>query len=401
LRKWRRGKFWLGERTASSVLAAYRGLSLVVAVTVIFSLGYVRVLPYPEWLLITSVAVYTLYKIIRPTPSYARRLANHIEFGIDVVICIALPVITGGLHSPFLLYCLSPLLISALLFPRKITFSLAAWPVAAVITGELVTNGFSVTAAFIPRGLSFGLMGIYFVACCLLAWLPYLMNINTSQDIRANAIVQERKRLSRDMHDGLAQMLGIIRWRMELLRKQLAAGDTSKVLTEVSDVLNLVETAQSETRGVIEQLHTVVDTDQGFVGTLAQYATEFTQNYGIKCELHMADGEVNLSSLAELELLCVTQEALANVRKHSNASTVQVVFVTKDEGAELIIKDNGSGFDANTVPQGYGLKIMEERAKSIGGDFLAASHNWWKFNLAISYTPLSSQSIPLSNQCFL
>ena len=86
MRKWRRGKFWLGERTASSVLAAYRGLSLVVAVTVIFSLGYVRALPYPEWLLITGVAVYTLYKIIRPTPSYARRLANYIEFGIDVVL---------------------------------------------------------------------------------------------------------------------------------------------------------------------------------------------------------------------------------------------------------------------------------------------------------------------------
>ena len=96
-------------------------------------------------------------------------------------------------------------------------------------------------------------------------------------------------------------------------------------------------------------------------------------NYGIKCELHMADGEVNLSSLAELELLCVTQEALANIRKHSDASTVQVVFVTKDDGAELIIKDNGSGFDVNTVPQGYGLKIMEERVKSIGGDFFVNS----------------------------
>ena len=85
----------------------------------------------------------------------------------------------------------------------------------------------------------------------------------------------------------------------------------------------------------------------------------------------MTDSEVNLSSLAELELLYVTQEALANVRKHSDASTVYVEFVTKDDSAELIIKDNGSGFDVNTVPQGYGLKIMEERVRSIGGDFVA------------------------------
>ena len=118
----------------------------------------------------------------------------------------------------------------------------------------------------------------------------------------------------------------------------------------------------------MEELRTSIEGKQGLVPTLASYATEFTRTYGIRCELHVADGQVNLPLSAELELLRIAREALSNVRKHSIASAVEVTFVSKQDSIEMTISDNGLGFDLEADFPGYGLAVMEERARSLGGE---------------------------------
>jgi len=348
-------------------LAAFRGFALVVAVALLFSTGYFKVLFWPGWILVGIAGIYTLFKLLCPFSRHKKNCLNYWDFGFDLALCLSLPTLTGGLLSPFLLYLLSPLLTAALLFPKKLTFSIAGLPFLAVVASQQLIYGTSIAGSFNPPELAFGLLAVYLVGSFLLAWLPYVMNINESQNIRVQAIIEERSRLSRDMHDSLAQALSIIKWKTQLLGKTISSGNTMQSLNELSDITEMLEATQHEAKAVIDQLHTSIKSDKGFVPTLAQYATDFSQQYGVRCELYVADGVVKLSSLAELELLCVAQEALSNVRKHAEASEVRLSRESKSDGTEMTIRDNGRGFDPNVRTQGYGLTVMEERVRSVGG----------------------------------
>jgi signal transduction histidine kinase len=166
----------------------------------------------------------------------------------------------------------------------------------------------------------------------------------------------------------VAQSLGIVHWKVELLQQTIASGRMSQALSQATEIKGLVEQAQQEAKEAVDELRTSAGGKQGFVPTLAQYATEFTQTYGIRCELHVADGQVNLPLSAELELLCIAREALSNVRRHSAASTVEVTFESKKDSIEMTIRDNGVGFSTQAGFHGHGLAVMEERAQSLGGE---------------------------------
>ena len=362
-----RMKWPVEGKTAFVFLAAFRGCALIIGVALLSSLGYFRFLTWPGWTLIGIITIYTIFKLSRPFNRYKKNSLNYADFAFDLSLCLALPLFTGGLRSPFLLYCFAPVLTSALIFPKKFTFSIAGLPFLAVFLSQLLIRGTSMAEVFNPPELSFGLLAIYLVVSFLFAWLPYVMNINVPQKIRAQAIVEERSRLSRGMHDGLAQSLGVIGWKMELLWKTIASGDKMQSLNQLSDISQIVDETQQEARAVIDELRTSVKHDKGFVPNLAQCATDFTQQYGIRCELHVCDGLVKLPSLAELELLYVVQEAMNNVRKHAKASLVQVSLESKSDGTEITIRDNGHGFDPKTRTQGHGLAVMEERVRSVGG----------------------------------
>ena len=356
------------EKAAHVFLAAYRGFALVVATFQIFFVGYFQLFTLHTWILLGVVGAYTLFKLFRPFRWYKRSAFTYADFGFDLALCASLPLLTGGLHSPFLLYGLCPILTSALFFPRKLTLSIVGIPLVSLVASQLLIYNASPAMSFYPMGLSIGLLGAIGVACFLIAWLPYMMNINASQTIRRQAILGERSRLSREIHDGVAQSLGIVHWKVELLRQRITAGKMSQALAEVTEVKALVEEAQQEVKEAVDELRASRAGEQGFVPTLAQYATEFTQTYGIRCELHVADGQVNLPLSAELELLRIAREALANVRSHAAASMVEVTFESNQDGIEMTIRDNGRGFDIQAGFQGYGLAVMEERARSLGGE---------------------------------
>ena len=363
--------WWRSEavegKTVVSFLAAYRGFALVVAAALLFSTGYFQILPLAGWVLIGITGIYTLFKLLCPFSRFQKNYLTCGYFGFDLALCLSLIVFTGGLNSPFLLYSLSPLLTAALLFPKKLTFLIAGLPFLAAVASHQLIQGTPIAASFNPPELAYGLLAVYLVGSFLLAWLPYMMNLNESQNIKAQAIIEERNRLSRDMHDGLAQALSIITWKTRLLGKTITAGNKMQSLNELSEISEMLEATQHEAKTVIDQLRTNVKSDQGFVPTLAQYATDFARQYGTRCELRVADGMVKLSSLQELEMLCVAQEALNNVRKHADASVIHLSLESKSDGTEMIISDNGRGFDPDARTPGHGITVMAERVRSIGG----------------------------------
>jgi signal transduction histidine kinase len=364
---------WLGsrvieEKAAHVFVAAYRGFALVVATFQIFFVSDPQVFATHTWVLFGIVGAYTLFKVSRPLRHYGKTASTFVDFVFDLALCASLPLFTGGLHSPFLLYCLCPVMTSGLFFPRKLTFSIASIPILSFVVSQLALYNMSPAMAFYPLELSLGLLGATIVASFLIAWLPYMININASQTIRRQAILSERSRLSREIHDGVAQSLGIVHWKVELLRQTIASREMSQALSQVDEVKGLIEEASQKVKEAVDELRTSAQGKQGFVPTLARYATEFTQNYGIRCELRVADGQVTLPLPAEVELLGIAREALSNVRKHSAASTVEVTFESKKDGVEMTIKDNGTGFDTRAGFPGHGLAVMEERALSLGGE---------------------------------
>lgn len=384
---WNRPVIWLDrflpqdQKATLILVAAYRGFALAFAIALIFLEGHVELRPWSDGLIISVVAVYTILRIIWPL-SRPNRFSTYFGFGFDLILALSLPIFTGGLYSPFLLYSLSPILTSAVLFPRRITVFLACLPPLSVAAGYVVTNMTSTEAVQNPLIFTIGFLGIYAASSLLLSWLSYVVK-NAFEETRTRAVSDERKRLSRDIHDGMAQTVGIISWRLELLQKKVAASDTPQLLTEVEEIGRLVTHLKGEARDVINELRLRTPNDGGFVSSLSQCTAECLQKYGIKCELSVTGDEVEVPAPTILELMCVVREALSNARKHALASKVELSLRFKNGLVELRIRDDGCGFDSEKQSTGHGLVVMNERVKSVGGEMFVITKPGWGTEICV------------------
>lgn len=180
------------------------------------------------------------------------------------------------------------------------------------------------------------------------------------------AVLEERGRIARELHDSLAQALGYLNLRAELLEGMLEHEEWSNAQAEMANVRRVVRDACYDVRESIDGLRTRFE--GGLLPTAATFLQEFGQRAGLSTEF-VTRGEIRLSPLAEPEVLRIIQEALTNVRKHAKAQHVRVLLEADDDHARIVIEDNGCGFDAKTLDasQHFGLRIMRERAEKLGG----------------------------------
>jgi len=378
---WNRPEIWQErflpeEQKAAMILAvAYRGFSLAFAVALIFLDSRAGLRLWPEGFIISTVSAYTLFRIIWPLPRRSKRF-TYSSFGIDLAVALSVPVLTGGLDSPFLLYSLSPMLTSGVLFRRRTTMILACLPAVTMATGYAVAITTSVANVPELNMYTIGFLIIYAASAILLAWLPYVVK-NSYEETKSAAARDERKRLSRDIHDGMAQTVGVISWKLELLQKKVAASRSPKLLTEVEDISGLVTQLQTETRDVINELRLQAPSDGGFVSGLSQCAADFTQKYGTRCELSVAGEETEIPASTVPELLNVAREALCNAQKHALAKKIELSLRFRSGLIEMRIKDDGCGFDPAQDSDGHGLAVMNERVKSVGGEIFVITKPGW------------------------
>ncbi len=200
--------------------------------------------------------------------------------------------------------------------------------------------------------------------------------INNAQlhaQVQQMAMLEERYRLSREIHDGLAQTLSSLGWQLDHLKDLLAKSDLNRLEKELVIGRQMVGEAYMDVREAIDGLRLQNDQTSGLATVLQEYADDFKDRTGIQVTLELKAEPTLLSAETELQLLRIVQEALINVRKHACAEHVWIRLHHHDHDGRLAltIADDGCGFDP-ALPRGrkhLGLATMRERAQSQGCDF--------------------------------
>jgi signal transduction histidine kinase len=203
-------------------------------------------------------------------------------------------------------------------------------------------------------------------------------NFQLSEQLQVMAVVEERQRIAREMHDSLAQSLGYIHLRLADAQGRLVSRQTGPESAELGELKRVAREAYEEVRQAIFGLRTMVSRGLGLVPTLTEYLHDWSRQTGIAVDLKMGDEEApRFSPTVEVQLIRIIQEALTNVRKHSGAEKVRVGVEPDGEFARVTIQDDGHGFDpAKIIQEGrasFGLATMRERAEGVGGKFVLTS----------------------------
>jgi signal transduction histidine kinase len=184
------------------------------------------------------------------------------------------------------------------------------------------------------------------------------------------AIADERARIARDIHDGLAQSLAFVRMRVDLWQDWIE-GDPQRLRTELADLKQTLRGQIRELRRAIFALRPVQFDELGFVGGLRRYIVEFADQQGWETHIDLKEAPPALA--LEIEAICfrIVQEALTNAAKHAGATRVEVSIDQVDRGMRVMVRDNGHGFEpgslSNDMPGHVGLRQMYERLAAIRG----------------------------------
>ncbi len=191
------------------------------------------------------------------------------------------------------------------------------------------------------------------------------------RSLRFLAVAEERARIAREMHDGMAQLLAYVNTKAQAALEHLKRNRVDAAGEQLDQLALAARNLYVDVREGILSLRTSADSS----GSLDEAMTEFLQQWqeqtGIRVEAEF-DGDLLLGGGVELQLLRILQEALANIRKHSGAEHAQLQIRRDQEHIIAVVKDDGKGFDPAVQQQGkgsrYGLAIMRERAESVGGE---------------------------------
>jgi len=193
--------------------------------------------------------------------------------------------------------------------------------------------------------------------------------------LQSLAVLEERGRIAREMHDGLSQVLGYLSLQTQTIEALVRQGNCAGALSELKQARGHIQEAQADVREGILSLRTTLSGQTGLVPALRQYVDEFGVQTGIQTTV-VSDfsDEPCLSPLAEAQLMRITQEALTNVRKHAHAQQVEIRLRLTPQRLHVTVADDGRGFELLQVGQGhFGLQTMRERAESVGGRLTVTS----------------------------
>jgi signal transduction histidine kinase len=188
---------------------------------------------------------------------------------------------------------------------------------------------------------------------------------------------EERKRISRELHDVIAQMLTGINVQLATLKTE-AAANTKGITRKISRTQRLVEKSVDSVHRFARELRPAVLDDLGLIPALHSFMKSFSKKTGVHVKLTAFAELENLSSSKRIVLYRVVQEALTNVGRHAQASRVEVSILKHDEAVHLRINDDGIAFDVERVwqdrkSQRLGLLGMRERVEMVGGTFTIES----------------------------
>lgn len=205
-------------------------------------------------------------------------------------------------------------------------------------------------------------------------------NANLHGQVQSMAISQERERIAREMHDTVAQVLGYVNTKAQAAQEHLRQERTGQAEEQIAQLSAASREAYADLREAILGLRTTLNADLGLIDALRRYLDQWEAQSQIHPELILNPGSMehpDLDPLAELQVLRIIQEALANVRKHAGATRARITVTQSPRDVQVTVEDDGRGFvigeeTASEFPR-FGLSTMRERAESVKGTLQVAS----------------------------
>jgi signal transduction histidine kinase len=191
--------------------------------------------------------------------------------------------------------------------------------------------------------------------------------IQAAEQEKASVVQEERARIARDLHDGMAQTLYFLALKTDMLRQKLATD--AETVQELQDMGKSLRQIIRDVRRTIFALRALDWSREGFLPVLVRFVEGFSEQMGWQTSISL-DEQIDIPARLEPSIFRLVQESLNNAAKHAQATQVKVILKKDNSNLWLIVQDNGSGF---TEPVnhggGLGLDQMAGRVTAVGGTF--------------------------------
>jgi signal transduction histidine kinase len=338
-----------------------------------------------------------------------------------IVITVGL-FLRGGVHNDLFIFYYPALLGPSLMFPRRASFTIVvaviALYIAMAFTASPTLNwGREEEKNLIVRTIS--MIGIVIAGSLITRWersrrreavAAERQRANENLELQRKAqqaelaALEERSRIAREIHDGIAQSLYMLNISLETCA-ELASREQNGLHQRLQSLVKVSRQALLDARYYIFDLKPLLDGNRSVTEMLTHQVQEFRTVTSIPTTLTVSGTEFPLPVAAGAGLYRIIQEGLANVHKHAQASQVEVRLVFGPEEVQLQINDNGQGFtsSSSTPPQGeekasrgsgYGLGNIAARARELGGrlDIQSAQGQGTRLSLTLPVPAPSSNT---------
>ena len=370
---------WFLERERA---VAWLRLAFAVLAIAVIQLNPERVARFPlmSGLVLGSFLFYSCVALVLiETRKFALSNFSSVAAAFDVVWIALIVFSTGGTRTPFFFYYSFPVITASLRWGLK-----GSLPVAFVGVAIYVSIRLSLAAESIDQPIGIDTIVVRSLYLIFLAGVfGYISEFEKRQNQKllalsntaANvAVLQERRRIMFDIHDGILQSLATLILRLESTRGRLPESE--------NEAIQELQSAEELTRSTMKDIRAFLagKTDHPIIsGTLIERLREelrFIQGgLGLEVILDCEPENLNLPAEIERELYYVLREGLTNITRHSHASRVQFRLKQFDNAIEVALEDNGIGLNRQTAENshGLGLRSMKERIEKLGGELALKS----------------------------
>ncbi|WP_282006491.1 sensor histidine kinase [Propioniciclava sinopodophylli] len=232
----------------------------------------------------------------------------------------------------------------------------------------------ALTAGFDSERAHLVLSAVLILSAAVFGWTMF-RSLGRAHDAaleaeRLSAALLERDRIARELHDSLAQVLGVAHLRLRAVEARPSVAADERTRADVADLADLCREAHRDVREAIHGLKDAQRSDRSLLDHLEDYIRVFSRTSGVPTTLEACtERELALPPNAEVQVIRVIQEALTNIRKHAGARSARVLVRADDASVDFVIADDGQGFDVAraTGGDGFGLTTMRERTESVRG----------------------------------
>lgn len=202
---------------------------------------------------------------------------------------------------------------------------------------------------------------------------------------------EERARVSRELHEGLAAPLCAAKWAFECAADAVSK-NSDRANTQLRNGLDKLVQALKDVRRISHGLRPAVLDKLGLSAAIDQLQTEFAERTQMHVHSDVTLGDYRFNEQEEVALYRIAQEALTNIERHATATEVRIMLSREPEGIQFLVADNGCGFDAKQTNRngGIGLRNMRERVEYLNGSFeLHSERGCTRLTIKLPGTPKS------------